>query len=199
MKKISFYVEPFAPAGIFLILFSWDPYARVAVITSVIVHELAHLAAMKMYRGRVENVRVTAFGISFGFSAPKTYAEEAFVCAAGPAASFLYAYIGSVRGGEFGAQVFLFSFFLGAINLIPIESFDGGRIIKSAVSAVFGISAAETVSSVLSLSALLLIWLAAVYVLFYSGTNFALMLFAAYIFAFTVIKKDCNFSDKMLQ
>jgi Zn-dependent protease len=199
MRKISFYVEPFAPSGIFLLLFSWGVYERAAVIVSVTVHELAHFAAMKLYGGRVESVRLTAFGISLGFSAPKTYAEEIFVAAAGPLASFLCAFMGYVRGGGFGDNVFLFSLFLGIINMIPIASFDGSRIIKSSVAHFFGISAAEKTADALSFSFLFFIWVIAVYILFYSGVNFVLLLFCAYIFVFTVIKKDCNFRDKMIQ
>ncbi|MBQ9745351.1 MAG: M50 family metallopeptidase [Clostridia bacterium] len=188
MKKFSFYIEPFAPAGLFLLFFSWEAAARTAVITSVLVHELSHLAAAKMCGGRVQSLRLTAFGISLGFSPPKTYGEEMFVAAAGPAASFAFAALGQARGGEFGAQVCLFSLFLGIMNLIPIASFDGNRIVSAALSLLFGEAAARAVSSALSHAFLFLAWVLAVYVLFYSGVNFALLLFCAYVFVFTVFK-----------
>lgn len=198
MKRFSFYIEPFAPAGLFLLLFSWEPAARTAVIASVLVHELSHLAAAKICGGRTQSLRVTAFGISLGFSPPKTYGEEIFVAAAGPAASFAFALIGKLRGGAFGGEAFVFSLFLGLINLIPIASFDGSRIINAAVSLFFGEAAARRVSAVLSYAFLFLAWVVSVYVLFYSGANFALLLFCAYIFVFTVIKKDCNSCNKVI-
>ena len=199
MKKISFYIEPFAPAGLFLLFFSWESVARTAVICSVLVHEAAHLAAMKLFRGRVERVRITAFGISLGFSPPKTYGEEAFTAAAGPAASFAFAALGFFRGGAFGGQALSFSLFLGLINLLPFEGFDGGRIIYAAASAAFGERTGEYVCHAFSYACLFAAWVLAVYIFFYSGVNFALLLFCAYIFVFGVIKKDCNFTNKMLQ
>lgn len=199
MKKVSLYVEPFAPAGLFLVVFSWEPCRSIAVLTSVFVHEMAHFTAMKMCGGALESIRITAFGINMGLSMPKTYAEECFVAAAGPIASFAYAWIGFVRGGAFGDEAYIFSLLLGLVNIIPIASFDGSRILRSIVASILGIDAAEKAVSAVSALFLLAIWVISVYVLFYSGVNFALLLFCAYIFIFTVIKKDCNFTDKMLQ
>ena len=198
MKKLSFKIEPFAPAGLFLLFFSWEPAARAAVISSVLAHELSHLAAAKICGGRTESVRLTAFGISLGFSAPKSYGEEIFVAAAGPIASFAFAMLGKVRGGAFGGEVFIFSLFLGLLNLIPLASFDGNRIVTAFFSLVFGERTARAVSSALSYTFLFLAWVISVYILFYSGANFALLLFCAYIFMFTVAKKDCNSSNTVV-
>jgi membrane-associated protease RseP (regulator of RpoE activity) len=198
MKKFSFHVEPFAPSGLFLLFFSWDAAARAAVLASVLVHELSHLAAAKIHGERVQCVSLTAFGIALSFSPPKTYGEEIFVAAAGPAASFLFAALGKMRGGAFGGEVFVFSLFLGLMNLIPLASFDGNRIITALLSLVFGESAAAKASLALSYAFLFLAWVISVYILFYSGANFALLLFCAYIFVFTVIKKDCNSRDKVV-
>ena len=148
---------------------------------------------------RVERVRITAFGISLGFSAPKTYGEELFVAAAGPLASFAFAALGHFCGGAFGGEAFSFSLFLGLINLLPFEGFDGGRIIFAAFAFLFGERTGACVCRALSYASLFAAWVIAVYIFFYSGVNFALLLFCAYIFVFTVIKKDCNFARKMVQ
>ena len=198
MKKISFRIEPFAPTGLFLLFFSWEAVARIAVISSVLVHELSHLAAAKMHGGRVESVSITAFGISLGFTPPKTYGEEIFTAAAGPAASFLFAALGHARGGDFGGEVFVFSLFLGLMNLIPLASFDGNRIVTATLALLFGEYAAQKASAALSYFFLFLAWVVSVYILFYSGVNFALLIFCAYIFVFTVIKRDCNSRDKVV-
>ena len=198
MKKFSFRVDPFAPAGLFLLFFSWEPAARAAVVASVMAHELSHLAAAKICGERVESARLTAFGISLGFSPPHSYGEEAFVAAAGPAASFALALLGHARGGAFGSEVFVFSLFLGLLNLIPLASFDGNRIVSALLSLAFGEGAARAVSSALSYTFLFLAWVVSVYILFYSGANFALLLFCAYIFVFAVVKKDCNSRNKVV-
>jgi membrane-associated protease RseP (regulator of RpoE activity) len=106
--------------------------------------------------------------------------------------------LGRARGGAFGGEVFVFSLFLGILNLIPLASFDGSRIATALLSLLFGEGAARAVSAVLSYTFLFLAWVVSVYVLFYSGANFALLLFCAYIFVFTVIKKDCNSRRKVV-
>lgn len=190
MKKFSFYIEPFAPSGLFLLFFSWEAEARAAVICSVLVHELAHLAAAKMLGGTVQSLRLTAFGISLGFSPPKTYGEEIFVAAAGPAASFAFAALGHMRGGAFGGEVLVFSLFLAIMNLLPIASFDGGRIVCAAAALAFGEGAARALSRALSYIFLFLAWVISIYVLFYSGANFALLLFCAYVFVCFFFMKE---------
>ncbi len=199
MKKPSFYIEPLAPAGLFLLFFVCEKTARISILSSVLVHEAAHLISAIFCGERVQSVRVTPCGITLGFSAPKTYGEEAFVAICGPMASFAYAVIGFFRGGSFGTEVLLFSAFLGIMNLLPLPSFDGWRVLRAIVASIFGITAAERALHAASMVFLLFAWVLSVYVLFYSGANFALLFFCAYIFAFTVIKKDCIHEQKMIQ
>ena len=122
----------------------------------------------------------------------------AITAAAGPLASFALAALGRVRGGAFGGEVFVFSLFLGLLNLLPLASFDGSRILRASLSLLFGESAARAISSALAYAFLFLAWIVSVYILFYSGANFALLLFCAYIFVFTIVKKDCNSRKKVV-
>jgi stage IV sporulation protein FB len=199
MKKPSIYIEPLAPAGIFVLLFVCENMVRVSIITSVIVHEAAHLLAAIFCKEKVRSIRITPFGITLGFTCPKTYKEEAFVALCGPLASIAYAALGYFRGGAFGTEVMLFSAFLGAMNLLPFPTFDGFRILHALFAQIFGCNIAERIMHALSLACLFAAWTISIYILFYSGANFALLLFCAYIFAFTVIKKDCIHEKKMVQ
>ncbi len=197
--KPRFYIEPLAPAGLFLLLFVCEKTARISIFSSVFVHEAAHLIAALLCGEKTQSVRITPFGVVLGFSAPRTYGEEALVALCGPAASLLYAAFGFFRAGSFGTEVFLFSAFLGILNLLPFPSFDGWRILRALVSYFFGVNAAERVLYAFSVVCLFAAWVISVYVLFYSGANFALLFFCAYIFAFTVIKKDCIRDKKMVK
>lgn len=104
MNKHSFYIEPFAPTGLFMLFFVWERTARIAIITSVAVHEAAHLIAALFCGEHIKSVRMTSCGISLGFSNPKSYGEEAFVAICGPLVSFLFAAVGYFNGGAFGEQ-----------------------------------------------------------------------------------------------
>jgi Zn-dependent protease len=107
-------------------------------------------------------------------------------------------FFGARAGRHFRRRGLRFSLFLGILNLIPLASFDGSRIATALLSLLFGEEAARAVSAVLSYTFLFLAWVVSVYVLFYSGANFALLLFCVYIFVFTVIKKDCNSRRKVV-
>lgn len=198
MKKPSFYIEPLAPAGLFVLLFVCEQMVCVSIVTSVLIHEAAHLLAALFCGERTKSVRITPFGISLGFSLPKTYGEEAFVALCGPAASLVYAAFGYFRGGAFGTEVLIFSAFLGIINLLPFPTFDGWRILRALLCRILGFDTAERIMHAISLICLFFAWMISVYILFYSGANFALLFFCAYIFAFTVIKKDCIREKKMV-
>lgn len=198
MNKHSFYIEPFAPTGLFMLFFVWERTARIAIITSVAVHEAAHLIAALFCGEHIKSVRMTSCGISLGFSNPKSYGEEAFVAICGPLVSFLFAAVGYFNGGAFGEQVCSFSAFLGLINLFPLPTFDGWRVLRAAISFLRGPDAAERAAHIISMICLFAAWVMAIYILFYSGANFALLLFCSYIFAATVIKRDCIYQKKMI-
>lgn len=198
MKKHSFYIEPFAPFGLFVLFFVCEKTVQTAMISSVFVHEAAHLIAALFCGERIQSVRLTSFGISLGFSNPKSYGEEAFVAICGPMISFLFAATGRFGGGAFGEQVCTFSAFLGLINLFPLPTFDGWRVLRAAISCLFGLDAAERAAHAISMVCLFAAWVMSIYILFYSGANFALLLFCSYIFAVTVIKRDCIYKEKMI-
>lgn len=190
-RKPSFYIQPFAPAGLFLLFFAMEAAPRTAIISSVAVHEISHLIAARFCRQMCEKVILTPFGINLGFSPPKTYLREMAVALAGPIASFLFAYIGFLRGGIFGENVFLFSALFGIMNLIPLPSFDGYHAIYAGMAILFGNIVAEKLVGAVSVICLFLVWIISVYILFYSGVNFVLLVFSAYIFAAAVMKKEC--------
>ncbi|MGN1095976.1 MAG: hypothetical protein ACI4QR_06270 [Eubacteriales bacterium] len=198
-RKISFYIEPLAPAGLFLLIFAVESLTRAAVISSVIVHEVSHYIAARLCGASLLGIRITPCGISLLFTSPKTYGEETKVAFCGPFSSFLYAFTGYIYGGDFGMKVFLFSAFLGAMNMLPLPSFDGYRIVCGIISPILGADITERILYAISMACLFLVWIISVYILFYSGANFVLLFFCAYIFAFAVIKKDCIRGDKMIQ
>lgn len=192
-KRPSFYINPFAPAGLFLLFFAFGKNERAAVLSSVTVHELSHLVAAYLAGQKCRSVTLTSFGINLGFTPPKTYINEIAIAAAGPFSSLFYAFTGYKCGGAFGYEVFMFSALFGIMNLIPLPSFDGYHILYGALSLLFKESTAQKAVYTVSLICLFIVWMISVYILFYSGINFVLLLFSSYVFAVAVIKKDLPF------
>lgn len=188
-KRFEWSVHPFAISGLFLLLFaSSAPYAF-AVLSSVILHELGHTMAAVLLGKRVIGVRIVPTGLNITLSAPSSYAEEICIAAAGPLMNLLYAMSAPLLPYGLGGVVVSVSLLLMLLNLLPLVSLDGGRMLGAALSVLFGVNTAERVLSLLTLAILWMLWTLSLYVFFYSGVNFMLLLFCAYLFSYIVLKK----------
>ena len=96
---------------------------------------------------------------------------------------------GNLHRGSGTAVVVSVSLLLMLLNLLPLVSLDGGRMLGAALSVLFGVNTAERVLSLLTLVILWMLWTLSLYVFFYSGVNFMLLLFCAYLFSYIVLKK----------
>lgn len=190
MKKISrFSVHPFAASGLFLLLFASPPNYAFAVLSSVILHELGHTLMAGFFRKKPLSIRIMPTGISILLSPASSYAEEFLIAAAGPLMNLLYALMCGLLPYGVGGTVRAVSILLLIINLIPIEPLDGGRILSSLLSPIFGAEFSARILNFFSLILLALLWMLSLYIFFYSGVNFTLLLFCTYLFAYIVLKK----------
>ena len=187
--KIS--VHPLAAAGMFL-LFAATPQSRAfGMIAAVLCHEAAHAFAARLLGIRVKRAVVLPIGISFETDAPRSYAAEFAVAAAGPAVNVLICAL--IKTGLFPSSagvdaLFAFSASFAALNLLPVRSLDGGTMLLAALSALFGRDAAERVLGVTGIFSLAILWLIGIYVFFYGTENFALLVFVSFMFAQAVMK-----------
>ena len=190
MKKIPrFSVHPFAASGLFLLLFvSPRPYAF-SVLSSVILHELGHTAMALLWNKKPISLRIVPTGISIVLPPASSYTEEFLIAAAGPLMNMLYALVCGFLPYGVGGTVRSVSLLLASLNLIPIAPLDGGRILSALISPVFGSEISARISDFFSLILLSLLWMLSLYIFFYSGVNFMLLLFCAYLFSYIVLKK----------
>jgi membrane-associated protease RseP (regulator of RpoE activity) len=71
---------------------------------------------------------------------------------------------------------------LGILNLLPIRSFDGGRMLECTLYALTDARIASTVMHGVSFGFLLLLWLIAVYFLLRAGDGLSLFCFSLALF-----------------
>lgn len=108
------------------------------------LHELGHITASMLFRGRVEVLELSAVGaeLRFFYPVPLTYGRESLVALAGPAANLLAGAAALWLGAYLQAAV---SLGLGLFNLLPILPLDGGRVLFNVIAERFGPTAADRV------------------------------------------------------
>ena len=185
-------VHPFAAAGLFLLLCASPPPYAFAVLSSVILHELGHTLMAALFHKKPISVRIMPTGISILLPSASSYTEEFLISAAGPLMNLFYALLCGFLPYGIGGTVRSVSLLLAVLNLLPLAPLDGGRIVSSLLSPLFGTDFSARISELFSLLLLVLLWILSLYVFFYSGVNFALLLFCAYLFSYIVLKKDCR-------
>lgn len=200
MIRVS--VHPLAPAGAFLLLFATAPVRAFAAVSSVLLHEGGHALAARLFRLRVRRVMLMPVGIRMDLETPRSYLEEVVVAAAGPAMNFLYAGAARLTGTALAEEILLFSLTLAFLNLLPIRTFDGGRLLHAVLAPRFGERTAEGALAVTTAASFSVLWTLSLYLFFYSTANGALLLFCAVLFVFLTVKNGgtaCVSSKTVLQ
>ena len=96
------------------------------------LHELGHVAAVRLLGGRVSMLRLTCVGAELRLSAryPLGAGRQLLAALAGPAVNLLLAPAVAGAAARWGEGAFLFAglnLALGAFNLLPVAQLDGGR------------------------------------------------------------------------
>ncbi|MBE6969436.1 MAG: hypothetical protein E7442_04870 [Ruminococcaceae bacterium] len=109
--------------GLAALLFLVDLRYLPALLTAALMHELGHMAALKLCRAELLELRLEFFGLCLVTTPPTSSAREAFCALCGPAAGLLWA-VAIHRCHPLAAA---FSLLLSAYNLLPALPLDGGR------------------------------------------------------------------------
>ena len=154
-----------------------------AIFTAAMVHEMGHLLAARALRIPVRSLKFSLLGARLGMGRLLSYREEWLLCVSGPIASMGLAIL-FYKWWEIG---FLFllsqaSFALGLLNLLPVRSFDGGRMLSAFLCGVTNERIAGRVLSGCSFLCLFLLWSLSVYLLLRAGSGLSLLSFSVSLF-----------------
>ncbi len=156
--------------------------AGLTVIGAVLLHEGGHFAAAWGVGAGMREVKLDLLGARMELDGLLSYGQEFFVAAAGPVASLLggaLAYPLWVVWGREGVGLFaLVSLVLGGMNLLPIGTLDGGRMLTCAVSWLWGERAAHRALRVTTGMFAAALWMLAAYGLLRAGEMLSLFVFA---------------------
>ena len=186
--------------GFFSILLSLtiiisDPYYFLALLFAVSLHEIGHVVGARLAKISLRELKLGIFGAGLHTeSSLISYKKEIILSLFGPLANFisiaLFTLIAptALRGNVFCDNFLLSSLSLGVLNLLPIESFDGGRILSAVLSFFTSPTAAAKAISVVTLIIIFSLWTLSVNILIRASSSISLFVFSAYLFSKLFIK-----------
>lgn len=162
---------------------------------SALIHESGHLLYIFLFGLKLRRVLVYPFGIEM---IPENnnvgYIKETLMLSGGPAANLLFAFFSS-RLNASGCfcvpdELIYSSCIYAFLNLLPVRSLDGGRILENALYACFTFEKAVRIGKTVSGVTLFALYAFAVLLFYYSAFNFTLLFFVMYLFYSTVLLTD---------
>ena len=179
---------------------------------SAFLHEIGHLGAAKMLKIRIKEIKFDFSGVRICTDERLTpYKSEIALAMAGPLVNLIVTgavmsffkaqgissaeaseHIGYflTQGGSeiYGAIGFfgLSAALQGGINLLPVSTFDGGRITYCAIASLFGERSASRVTAAFSAASAFVLWTVSLYLMLRMSSGLGIYVFAACIFASTL-------------
>lgn len=160
-----------------------DELFPVAVVLGCIaLHELGHLVMARWVGVEVRGVRIGLLGARLELAGLMSYSKEMAVALGGPMANLLSAAaVYPVWRGNGGDGLLLFlvvSVLLAAVNLLPVGTLDGGRVLYCGTARLWGEDAARGIRGVTTGVFLGGLWLFSVYGLLLSARFLSLFAFS---------------------
>lgn len=180
------------PAVMMLLAFvlSGQTEILIGTLLATAVHELGHIAAAYFLKIPIFEFSLDIFGARLNTGERLiSYRDEIMLCLAGPIANVLSVIpflpsVYDILSDDGILSSFLASgIVLGLFNILPIPSFDGGRILVCIISAFSDPRSAERIVKHISFFFIFTLWSFSVYLLLRTGTSLSLFIFTLSIFA----------------
>lgn len=166
-------------------------------LLAAVLHECGHLAAAWFLGIHLRSLDIGPIGATIRIRGSLiSYRDEWMLCAAGPAANLISAAIAFIlfrRNGNLPSAAVDFcavSVMLAILNLLPIDGFDGGRMLSCVVGSLFGPRVASVSLDICSFLSIVILWMLSVYLLMCFGTSLSLFVFTLSVFGRVFIRSE---------
>ena len=187
MKALNRALTVFASAAPLILLCFCGAENAGFIALSIVVHECAHLATLKIFKGKILSFRIAPFGLCIDYDAERlSLSRELAVCASGCAANLLLSLASLLIYAAFGVDTVmlgLVSAMLGIMNLLPIYPLDGYRILNILLSFFLLPATAFCISFIISGALAFILFCVAAYLLTTAVTGVLPLLFSLYVFS----------------
>ena len=169
-----------------IILLYFSPESFLPLVLAVTIHELGHILAAKLCGIDLGELKLGILGAAI---IPQntlfSYKKELILCIGGPAANIFSALAASPlkNSAPFFNQFWIYSISLAALNLMPIKTFDGGRIFSSLLLYKLPVKTAEKILNAISFIFIFTLWSISVYLLLKISSSISLFVFSLSIFS----------------
>lgn len=155
-----------------------QPRLTAALLCAAALHELGHIAVLRLYKGTIKGLSFTPFGAEIRFARIGSYGAEILITAAGPAVNLLCAAAFAALGRRWdGAYLHAgVHTVLGLYNLLPVRPLDGERLAWIALAWSLDPYAADRICAAVSLAVSAALTALAGWLLYrFGGTPFFLL------------------------
>ena len=176
---------------------------------SAILHELGHIAALRVFGCCPEKITLTLFDIAIGCSKKDLLptSKDIIVTLSGVTVNYLCAAAGHILFILTGCDYFhtfeCASLTLGIFNSMPVESLDGGQALLLILCEHTTLIKAQRILTVISFLILFPCALTGAYILLRSRYNFTLLISSLYLIAVILFRdrksahiKKCRYSKE---
>ena len=159
-----------------------------------VFHEFGHLLMICKYKGKPESIAINPFEIRINADLSELLLkEEVCIISFGVVFNFLLGILTGIFYWLFSCELFLHisisSLCVGVVNLLPLDSFDGGQLLKLLLSRMLSQSAVSRILSVISIIFIIPLVIIGIAVLFVSQYNFSVLFIALFLISIYISKE----------
>ena len=169
--------------GIAYWIFSSSSPLPLAIIFAVVIHEVGHYLFSLINNSKLKSFKIRACGFSLGGSRlGSSYLSEASIAFGGPLFSLLSSLIASLGTSPAMLLFGEVSLAFGVFNLLPIDGFDGEKILRCLLLSFLSIKPATIICECASFLSAFFVWCISVYQMIRSGREVTFFIFSAITF-----------------
>ena len=191
MQKTNVKLTFFSLMFIVAFLLTGNKYTFICILAAFL-HELGHVIAARLLDIKISEFSLGVLGARLRLSERVySYGQEVIVSAAGPFSNIVFALLAFLFFDGENAEIFIaFSLFLAILNLLPIRTFDGGRIFECLLLLFLPLHFSKRIIDVSTFIFIFFLWSVSVYFLLIYASSLNLFIFSASLFSSLLISEE---------